>query len=132
MITNITIADDDPDTREFVRHVLSGTRTNIVEAASGDALAALLALQPPVDLLVTDIWMPPLSGLDLVARARGRGFATPTLFITGADDPELVRRVAQVGTARLLRKPFGLVGLLGAVAHLMDAARSRPSAALPL
>ena len=130
MITTITIADDDPDTREFVRHVLAGTRTRIVLAASGDDLATLLAQQAPTDLLVTDIWMPPVSGLELVARARGLGFATPTLFNTGADDPALVHRVAQIGGARLLRKPFGLVGLLGAVAHLMDAVRVRPPAAL--
>jgi DNA-binding response OmpR family regulator len=125
MATRIAIADDDEDTRALVRRALESPGIEIREAASGGELVELLAADG-CDLLVTDITMPWMSGLQVLVSARTAGFATPALVITGLPDPALPARVVALGHASLLRKPFGIDELRAAVSALLgpDAGRA--------
>jgi CheY-like chemotaxis protein len=119
MHTRIAIADDDPSTRALVRCILRGRATSIIELASGAELCELLARREPADLLVTDIAMPWMNGLDAVAIARRSGYAVPVLIMTGGAEPTIPGRVSALGRARLVRKPFGIDELRAAVDALL-------------
>jgi DNA-binding response OmpR family regulator len=122
VLARVVIADDDPDTLDLLRRALGNSTTQIVEACSGAELVQRLAEDGPFDLIVTDIQMPWMHGLDVLRSARAADVTTPTLVVTGASRIEHQATVAQLGNARLLRKPFGIAALREAVAALLGRA----------
>lgn len=79
----ILTVDDDPDVREFANAVLAQAGYRVLEAVSGEAALRLLDDAAEVDLLLTDIVMPGLNGLDLARQARARRPAMKVLFASG-------------------------------------------------
>jgi DNA-binding response OmpR family regulator len=101
------LVDDDPDLRELVRELLTADDYTVITAADG--FAALKMLKTfQIDLLLSDLQMPDMDGVDLIKRARE---ANPTLvgvLLTAAptDDPEATMKAA--GASALLIKPSDL------------------------
>ncbi len=120
-VSRIVIADDDPDSRELLRLALAGPQIEICEAANGADLVELLAESGPFDLIVTDVLMPWMEGLQVLHSARAAEIRTPVLVITGLTRPDLQAKIDRLGNAKLLRKPFGIPELRAAVADLVAA-----------
>jgi len=118
-VSRIAIADDDPDSLELLRLALRSPKTEISEAADGAELVQLLGEDGPFDLIVTDIHMPWMEGLQVLRAARAAEVKTPVLVITGMARPDLQAKVDGIGNAKLLHKPFGIAELREAVADLM-------------
>lgn len=73
------------------------------------------------DLIVTDVSMPWMSGLQVARAAQQAGLQTPTLFITALKDHNIDVQIDALGkNALLLRKPFGLDQLIDAIHSLMS------------
>jgi DNA-binding response OmpR family regulator len=122
-VSRIVIADDDPDSLELLRLALANPQIEICAAANGAELVDLLAEEGPFDLVVTDVLMPWMEGLQVLLSARAAEIHTPVLVITGLTRPDLQTKVDRLGNAKLLRKPFGVSELRAAVAELMAAQR---------
>ena len=118
-IRRIVIADDDPDSLELLKMALANPQIEICEAANGAELVDLLAEGGPFDLVVTDVLMPWMEGLQVLLSARAAEIRTPVLVITGLMRPDLQDKVDHLGNAKLLRKPFAIPELRAAVADLM-------------
>ena len=118
-VSRIVIADDDPDSLELLRLALVGPQIEICEAANGADLVDLLAESGPFDLIITDVLMPWMEGLQVLHSARAAEIRTPVLVITGLTRPDLQAKVDRLGNAKLLRKPFGIPELRAAVADLV-------------
>ena len=73
------------------------------------------ALQPEVDVLVTDINLGTKSGLDLLADFRGRGSKTRAVVVTGLPSFEACQRALRLGASEVLAKPFRMEELVSAV-----------------
>lgn len=69
-----------------------------------DALAFLEKTQ--VDILLTDLYMPEMSGIELVTELRGRGCASDVIFITAANDAPHIQDALRLGAVDYLIKPF--------------------------
>jgi DNA-binding response OmpR family regulator len=70
-MARILIIDDDPDTRDFLEHTLNLAHHQTFTAAEGrEGLKRFLC--DPVDLVITDIFMPELDGLEMIAGLRTR------------------------------------------------------------
>jgi len=117
--SRIVIADDDPDSLELLRLALGNPLVEICEATNGAELVQLLAEDGPFDLVVTDIHMPWMEGLQVLHSARAAEVKSPVLVITGLAGTDLQAKVDRLGNAKLLRKPFGIPELRAAVADLM-------------
>jgi CheY-like chemotaxis protein len=124
IVTRLLLADDDPSTLEFLRLALSARDVEIREATSGAELVSLLASDGPYDLVVTDVAMSWMSGLQAIAAVRTAGLSTPALVVTGLSDPSLAERVSRLGRVGLLHKPVGVEELLGAIDALLVGART--------
>lgn len=119
-MSHILIVDDDPHIRELLAFALGKAGMSVAEAADGeDALAALARRMP--DLMVLDINMPRLNGLDLCRKLRaegGAGAALPILFLSSRDD-EIDRIVGiEIGGDDYVVKPFSpreVVARVGAI-----------------
>ncbi len=118
METRLLVVDDDRDVRESLRRALGYAGYAVATAANGaEALSAVAT--SPVDLIILDVLMPMLDGLDTCRALRGRGDDTPVLVLTARD--AIDDRVAglDAGADDYLVKPFALRELLARVNALL-------------
>jgi CheY-like chemotaxis protein len=102
----ILVVEDDPETRQFYSAALARGGFRIEQAHNGfQALEKALESSP--DLIVTDIAVPGLDGIELCRRLRAdaRTRAIPLLAITGYDDRHYPDRARLAGANRVLSKP---------------------------
>ncbi len=112
--------DDAATMRKMVAFTLRGAGYTVVEAVDGnDALAQLR--QRPVDLVITDVNMPGINGIDLVGRIRTmvNYRTTPILLLTTESDPEAKNRARAAGATGWIVKPFQPPQLLAVVARVL-------------
>lgn len=100
---NILLVDDDDAVREITAAILEDLGYEVREASSGDAALEALARNPRVDLMMVDVSMPGMSGIDLTRAVRERRPEVPVLLVTGYADGDAV---AAVGEERIVLKPF--------------------------
>lgn len=108
----VHIVDDDAAVRDSVSFLLSaeGFSTRSYESAA-ELLAAALA----PGCIITDIRMPDMNGLELVAELNRRGCAYPIIVLTGHGDVSLAVAAMKAGVIDFLEKPFRDEALIGAV-----------------
>jgi signal transduction histidine kinase len=111
--THILVVDDDPDVRWIIAQDLQEMGSVVTEADSGRAALAILEQDTPCDLMVADLVMPELSGLDTLRLARRTRPDLKVLFASGYAD--LSRFGANLASHSLLKKPFKLETLAEAV-----------------
>jgi CheY-like chemotaxis protein len=114
----ILIADDDPDCRDLIVLALQDVEREIVVATNGGELLELIAEHGPFDLIITDIKMPWMEGVQVLAAVREAGLSTPVLVITGLTRPHLYDSIMHLKHARLLMKPFTVMQLREEIAAL--------------
>ena len=115
----VLIVDDDTDSRELIGHVLSDCAASVIAAGSAvEALELVQQLRPHV--MVSDIGMPEVDGIDLLRRIRAlgheRGGNTPAIALTAFARSEDRRRVLSAGYSEHLAKPVEAAKLVAAVA----------------
>lgn len=122
----VLVADDDPLMLDLVATWLEHEGADVVRAATGSDLVLSLAEKGPFDLVVTDIGMPWMNGLEAMRSVRHAGVSPAIIFITASADRTLEARVAELGdAAALLRKPFHLDDLQALVDRLRATRPSR-------
>lgn len=100
----VALADDQALVRAGLRALLQGLGVQVVlEAEDGQALLAALATQP-VDVVLSDIRMPGLDGIEALRQLRARGDATPCLLLTTFDESDLLLRASEAGAQGFLLK----------------------------
>jgi len=119
MIARVLVADDDSDLRAAVASTLAAEGMSVVEAHSGSEALAKLA-SGDIDLLVTDVMMPDLGGVQAAAMARAGGAHLPILVMTGRRDPWIAESVEKLQRADLLYKPFSLEDLVAHANALLE------------
>jgi two-component system OmpR family response regulator len=120
MTHHILIVDDDPHIRDLLAFALGRAGLSVAEAGDGEAALAAVEQNVP-DLMILDINMPRLDGLDLCRRLRASGGAQarlPILFLSSRDD-EIDRIVGiEIGGDDYVVKPFSpreVVARVGAI-----------------
>ncbi len=123
-MANILVIDDEVMLLDLISNTLRLDGHHVT--AMSDPLAVLefqRAGQSPVDLLLSDISMKPISGFELVKRLTKAGFNSPVLFTSGY--PALSEAVANgLGERSVIEKPFTAAQLRAAVRRAL--ARTRP------
>ncbi len=110
----VVIADDDPIIRMDLREMLAGLNYQVVGEAADGKTAIELARQFRPDLVIMDIRMPELDGIE-AARILTSEDIAPVLLLTAYSEPELVQRAAQAGVIGYLVKPFREAQLVPAI-----------------
>lgn len=113
----ILVIDDEPDVealfKQQFRHDLRDGRFTMEFAPSGSEALALIeqATNVTLILILSDINMPGMSGLDLLPRARAARPDVPVIMITAYGDAETKRRALESGAEALLTKPIDFIAL---------------------
>jgi two-component system sensor histidine kinase/response regulator len=124
----ILVADDQPANIQIVGNMLGKLGYEIVPAADGPTALKRLALRPP-DLILLDVLMPGMDGLEVCRRIRENPEwkHIPIIFLSAADDKDLIVRALEAGGVDYVTKPFNHAEMLSRVrTHLaLKAAHDR-------
>ncbi|MBI4575012.1 MAG: sigma-54-dependent Fis family transcriptional regulator [Planctomycetes bacterium] len=121
----LLVADDEPDIHALIGRCLSPGATVTTVGGGRPALEALE--REPFDVLVTDLRMPDLNGLDLIRSARSRFPAMGIVLVTAyGGDPESAEAL-RLGASQCLEKPFRVDALLEAVRRAAAARTEEPA-----
>jgi two-component system cell cycle sensor histidine kinase/response regulator CckA len=120
----ILVVDDDPAVRALIVQILRRGGYDVLEASDGErALGLAEAHRGPIDLLLTDMVMPGLLGSEVAARLGAVRPDTPTVFVSGQPQGEIVRDGVIGPDVRFVPKPFTADTLLKCVREALAAAR---------
>lgn len=103
--TRVVIADDDPIIRMDLREMLNGLGYMVVGEAGDGQSAVNQARELRPDLVIMDIRMPEMDGIEAARTLTSEDIA-PVLLLTAYSEPELVQRATQAGVIGYLVKPF--------------------------
>ena len=124
MDKTILVVDDEAGIRSSVRGVLADEGYRVLEAEDGRGALQLIASEHP-RLVILDIWMPEMDGIELLRHIRDSHPGTPVIVISGHGNIETAVTATKLGAFDFIEKPFSLDGLL----HVVDRAlESRPIA----
>jgi CheY-like chemotaxis protein len=112
----ILVVDDDPDVREVAVSSLESLGHRLLAAENGPAALRLLARNGPVDLLLVDMAMPGMNGVELIRRAREQQQGLRAMLVTGYAD---IGAFAPAEGDLVLQKPYRLERLAEAVAQAL-------------
>jgi|GEM_PF-5949303 signal transduction histidine kinase len=108
MQARILVTDDDKHVRYVLAKYIRRLGYTVVEAASGEEALRILseADQPPIDLMLTDIWMPHMTGVDLLEAVRRIDADLPIAMITGSATVDSSIAALNAGAYAYLKKPI--------------------------
>jgi DNA-binding response OmpR family regulator len=121
-MATILVVDDEPALRRLLRTALERAGYGVLEAADGPQ-ALLLARTEEPGLILLDVALPGLSGLEVCRRLRAEPATkrTPVLLISGVLPPNDAAKLAEAGGSGWLMKPFTPATLLERVEALLAA-----------
>jgi CheY-like chemotaxis protein len=125
------LAEDDPSARRVLARFLREMGFEVTEVEDGGRMLVAITSHyrtgrspDDLDLIVTDVSMPVMSGTDAFKGIRAAHWKTPVIVVTGSDSPE-VRDVAERLGATILRKPLDLDVFEATVRELVSAIANR-------
>lgn len=116
----ILLAEDDESMRTFLARAIERAGYEVIAVDRGTAALPLIA-QGGYDLLLTDIVMPEMDGIELAQRAAALAPDMRVVFITGFAAVALSRASAAAPKSRVLSKPFHLRDLISEIERLLAA-----------
>lgn len=124
-IPTLLIVDDDPDLLSMLKELLEEHKYRVLSA--GDGIEALEVLaEHAVDCVISDVRMPRMTGVQLLAAMRSRGFhGVPLILASGFSDVTRQSAIA-LGAIDLLSKPYNFDSLLDLVSGLGRRPKSLP------
>jgi two-component system, cell cycle sensor histidine kinase and response regulator CckA len=127
----ILVVEDELPVRDLVFETLSELGYNVLTAKSGEEALAIADERDDVDLVLTDLVMPQLSGRELATRIRDRRPGIRLLFMSGYADEAVSRNGALEPGAAFVEKPFTSKSLSVAVRRALDQPQGQPSPKTP-
>lgn len=126
----ILIVDDDPCTRAVISSTLSRLGYEVRCAENGRAALALHAMTA-ADLVITDIFMPEMDGIEVIIALRGNVDIPKVVAISGGGSmcgKDALRMADLLGADAVLEKPFSMSALVALVGDLLDTRKSERAA----
>jgi len=125
----VLVVDDEPAIRRFLRTSLRAEGYDIVEAETGEAALSEIRRRAP-DLVMLDLGLPGIDGLEVIRRLRGDGSAVPIIVLTSRSDEGGKVEALDLGADDYVTKPFGMDELLAriraALRHRLQQEGERP------
>jgi two-component system, cell cycle sensor histidine kinase and response regulator CckA len=128
----ILLAEDHEGLRHMSHEVLTGLGYSIVLARDGrEAVEKFEANPQKFSLLVLDVVMPRLSGLDALERIRGINPTIPVIFTSGySEESQILSSLVSSGVAQLLQKPYPPKDLARKIRDILDTCGAKQGSAL--
>ena len=132
----ILVVDDDPDLREALELWFDKRNCEVTFAANGDEGLTILRSGEPVDLVLTDLMMPELNGMELLRLVKSNVhlFTTKIVVMSSNTNPEFCKKAAELGAIEYLSKVDTAKTIVDKVLRILEpspvpAAPAEPAAA---
>jgi DNA-binding NtrC family response regulator len=112
----ILVVDDEEDLRRLLSDGLRLEGYQVAVASSGREALALVEQEPP-NLIILDLSMPEMNGIETLKRMRERGVTAKVVILTAYGTAEQVREAVALGVREFIGKPFDLDRLVRIVAE---------------
>ena len=116
----IAIIDDDEHVRQATRSLLRSLGHHVATFATAEEFLNSDQL-PETSCVITDVQMPGISGIELLARLKADGHRFPVMVITAFPDDRVRDRAMQSGASCFLSKPFSQVSLIDCLDRALKA-----------
>jgi two-component system response regulator PilR (NtrC family) len=123
-MARILLVDDEPSILCVLSNLLQSDGHSIAGTLRGDKARQLLRSKENFDILLTDLRMWPVSGMDLVRTAREFRPAMPVIVLTAYFTPETEEEAKKLGVSVYMRKPWAVDDLLSTVKRTLESAGS--------
>jgi two-component system, chemotaxis family, chemotaxis protein CheY len=123
MTKTVLVVDDSSTVRQQVAMALKQAGFAIMEAADGREGLATIESNPNIDMVVCDVNMPNLNGLEMLERVKSNGQhkSLPILMLTTEGQPSMIKRAKAAGAVGWIVKPFDANQLVQTARHLTKA-----------
>jgi len=106
MSYRVLVVDDEPSIRSSMKMILQHAGYEFAEASTGaQGLEKISSIEP--DVVILDVKMPGMDGLDVLEALKSRGSVIPVIVISGHGDIETAVRATKLGAFNFIEKPFG-------------------------
>ena len=116
----IVVVDDEEQVRTLMQEVLASAGYNVLTAAEGRTALEFLTQNPAVDLVITDLVMPDLEGIELIREIRSNYPKVKIMAVSGAFGGQLLKPASYLGADATLAKPFRQEALLESVEKIFS------------
>jgi two-component system chemotaxis response regulator CheY len=106
MAVTVLVIDDSTMVRTLVGNALRTQGYGVLEAADGVEALAQLEAHPGARLIVCDVNMPRMNGLEFLEQLRSRQSTIPVVMLTTEGQPDLIQRAKALGALGWIVKPF--------------------------
>ncbi|HPS57232.1 MAG TPA: sigma-54 dependent transcriptional regulator [Spirochaetota bacterium] len=120
----ILIVDDEPNIINSITHILQDEEHTVFSAANGEDAMTLLKKHNP-DLVILDVWLPDLDGIDLLGSMKKIKPDTAAIMISGHGSIDIAVRSTRMGAFDFLEKPPSLDRLVTSVNNALEQVRLR-------
>jgi UDP-3-O-acyl N-acetylglucosamine deacetylase len=119
VMATVLVVDDEPEIRTSLRGILAEEGLRVLEAADGRQALAMIERESP-ELVILDIWMPEVDGLQVLQQLHGDAPPPAVIMISGHGNIETAVKATKLGAFDFIEKPFSLDGLLRVVNRALD------------
>ncbi|HVA77542.1 MAG TPA: UDP-3-O-acyl-N-acetylglucosamine deacetylase [Candidatus Binataceae bacterium] len=119
MNETVLVVDDEERIRSSLRGILTDEGFRVVDTGDGPAVMDLIHREAP-SIVLLDVWMPELDGIELLRRIKTEQPGVPVIMISGHANIQSAVAATKLGAADFIQKPFSVTGLLASISRALD------------
>jgi UDP-3-O-[3-hydroxymyristoyl] N-acetylglucosamine deacetylase len=123
----VLVVDDEERIRSSLRGILSDEGFRVVDTGDAPGVLDLIERESPAVVLL-DVWMPDMDGIELLRRIKSESPRTPVIMISGHANIQSAVAATKLGASDFLQKPFSVSGLLASIARALEGDTAGPDA----
>ena len=117
---NIMYIEDDVLATTKLKKILEKYFNKIIIASNGEDAFEKMKSEPKIDLIISDINMPKMNGLEFLEELRKDNFDIPFIFVTARDEPDKMLKAIQLDINNYILKPINLQNLLSVIDKIVE------------
>ena len=125
MNETVLVVDDEERIRSSLRGILSDEGFRVVDTADAPGVMDLIHRESPA-LVLLDVWMPDIDGIELLRRIKAEQPGVPVIMISGHANIQSAVAATKLGAADFIQKPFSVSGLLASISRALVGGTSGP------
>lgn len=114
----LLFVEDEEDLLNIITDTLTKLQANFLTAPDGEKALALIEANPDIDLIITDINMPNMNGLELIEKAQEKGIKKPFVIMSAHTEKEYMEKAEALGIENYLLKPFDFIKFIELVSTM--------------
>jgi len=125
----VLVVDDEERIRSSLRGILGDEGFRVVDTGDAPAVMDLIARESPA-LVLLDVWMPGMDGIELLRRIKAEQPRVPVIMISGHANIQSAVAATRLGAVDFIQKPFSVSGLLASIARALEGDLAGPQSAI--